>query len=84
MRIINTFFDQMPYEDKVEAIYQHANMIADVSQGNKKYDLYCIEGSFVEVVVNADTNKILAIRSLEDSERLLRYCQSVDLGTLLN
>ncbi|MEH0155127.1 hypothetical protein V6R21_13355 [Limibacter armeniacum] len=83
MKISTTFFNKLPYEQKVETIYLHAEMVSELNYHGRRYELYCIQGTFIEVVVNKDNQRIADIRVLENTDRLAHYCESVNLSTLL-
>ncbi|GAA4828238.1 hypothetical protein [Algivirga pacifica] len=83
MKISTTFFNGMSYEKKIQTLYNYAEMLVSLVIGDERIELYCIGGTYLEVIVKNESLHIADIRVINDSEELLKYCEQVDLKQLI-
>jgi len=66
-------YQQLPYNDQYDFVFKHAEFVDVVVEGNTKYALYSLFKFFVEVEYKVSENKIMAIDSFIDGEKLNRH-----------
>jgi hypothetical protein len=77
-------FKFLPIDEKVVILEEEGKFICTVHSHGLKISLYGWEGTYVEVFRNGSNDKLVAVRVMEDRNRLHFYARQIDLKVLLN
>jgi len=60
-------------DDKLKSVWKHGTFIDNYITDTERTNLYVIDAFYVDVFYNADTNKIVEVRSFKKGKCLEKY-----------
>lgn len=66
-------YNHLEEGEKLEAIWEHGEMVGDTIVGEYKIDLYKVFYFYVELYYHMENNVLIRLRSFSNTERLDTY-----------
>ncbi len=74
-------FSQLPQNEKYDTLCLEAEFIVNVWEGSYGYNLFSLDGFFVEMRVSINNNRVIDIMSFHSSEMLNKYLIVLDINS---